>query len=1325
MGLFGSKKKPKPQIVAHKYYVGMHMIVGHSYMDALEKIRVGEKTAWSASESVKESFTSLNTAYNTPHPDTWLAQTFTTLSSYTISSVTLKLRRTNGDLPGTVTVSIRATSSGVPIGDDLCVGTTDGNTILNNPATLSLSTERNIKFNIPIVLAASTKYAICVRTTNAPDILFWIGNSTGGYSGGNYLNSAYRGETGSWNSYTNIDFWFKTYKINGTPPNSSVSISAANLFGGDRKEGGVSGTVDLLFGATDQEQNSYLVARLGSAITAFRGLMSFVLRQVYVGTSPYIKPWAFFCKRINTQVSGLDQWYKEKAVLNPRKVSGDDLNAAHIIRECLIDPEWGLGFDASSDLDDDAWKLAADILYDENFGLSLEWDQSQPVEDFIGEILRCINGMLYQDLSTGKLVLSLTREPSIAEVLQESYITGEDNTFGSIYDSNWAAQTFTPTVDYTISSVKLKLIRTGAIDVPFYVSIRNTSSLLPAGNDLAICTLQSSDITTDAGGAWYEADFRHGTALTAGQRYAIVIRVPNGTDPTSVNWRVEYDGSYTEGALCTSSDSGLSWTAQNYDAMFETYSHGMLKDIVVHGVDDIIEIEDFVRPSYGEITNQLIVNWWDKVADKSRPAMVHDIALIEKQNGTINEHTISYYGICNAALANIVAERDLNLVSGMLASMRIKATRKLSNLKPNEIFKLTWPALGITQMVVRVMEINYGDLEKTEVYLSCVEDSFLTALTIYSDPPDSLWTDLISEAVDIINRRLIEVPYYSLCKDFENQSIINGYDDDAGFMFIVAAPPVEDSFDFNYEIKHAVGLDYTLEGVGTYSPTATIAVDIARNATDLDIDLGNVSNLEQVVEGSYAILNDEIVRINSVDSDNNQINISRGILDTVPEAHSSGDRIYFAGTNYEGVNTEYTVGEEPLVKIYPRTGKGILAATAITTQITMGSRMIRPYPPGNLKFNGESYPNFFSSSAHGNKIEITWNHRDRTASNQLQSLIKHTAGDVGVIEAGTTYTVEVYGIYKEGDAEVEGANSPYTGLSGVSTLWDYTETMEAGGGGDFAVLQGQLRFVIYAVRDGYNSWNDGYDITLRRAFRGTVDATSSLIGDISTYFERNQDTDAISSVDGTLSVATQLAGSATGTGNTSATLYGVPKLIGSSTATSSASGSLTVPINEVIQDHYNIDDDSASEDGKAGAYGTRWEAQSFTANQTYTITEAKLLLSADLDATGKTLTVSIRATVGGKPSGGDLCSGTIAGASVPIDDGNRDWLTVDFGAGTPLTNGQVYAICIRSDEVAANISWWVDLTSPSYAGGQRVVSNNIGVDWTLIAHDFLFETYGG
>ncbi len=67
---------------------------------------------------------------------------------------------------------------------------------------------------------------------------------------------------------------------------SSLSINKPTLFGGDEREGGVVGTIDVLPGGPSQGRNDYLMARLGSAIPAFRGVLSLVARNRESESSP-------------------------------------------------------------------------------------------------------------------------------------------------------------------------------------------------------------------------------------------------------------------------------------------------------------------------------------------------------------------------------------------------------------------------------------------------------------------------------------------------------------------------------------------------------------------------------------------------------------------------------------------------------------------------------------------------------------------------------------------------------------------------------------------------------------------------------------------------------------------------------------------------------------------------------------------------------------------------------------------------------------------------------------------------------------------------------
>ena len=79
---------------------------------------------------------------------------------------------------------------------------------------------------------------------------------------------------------------------------TSLSINKPTLFGGDEREGGVVGTIDVLPGGPSQGRNDYLMARLGSAIPAFRGVLSLVARQIlFAANNPYIKPWAVRVRR--------------------------------------------------------------------------------------------------------------------------------------------------------------------------------------------------------------------------------------------------------------------------------------------------------------------------------------------------------------------------------------------------------------------------------------------------------------------------------------------------------------------------------------------------------------------------------------------------------------------------------------------------------------------------------------------------------------------------------------------------------------------------------------------------------------------------------------------------------------------------------------------------------------------------------------------------------------------------------------------------------------------------------------------------------------------
>ncbi|WP_054030987.1 hypothetical protein [Desulfatitalea tepidiphila] len=181
---------------------------------------------------------------------------------------------------------------------------------------------------------------------------------------------------------------------------SQIHVNQPELYGGSSKEGGVVGDIDIEFGDADQGQNSYLTSRFGPVTPAFRGVLQFVLRRCYLGDSHYLKPWSFRVRNCARLAPG---WNPGNA-----NISGD-ANPAHMIRACIVNTVWGMGY-LESDVDDASFSAAAQTLYAEGFGLSMIWDRAISIEDFIDEIKRHIDAVLYVERTTGKWELHLLRD---------------------------------------------------------------------------------------------------------------------------------------------------------------------------------------------------------------------------------------------------------------------------------------------------------------------------------------------------------------------------------------------------------------------------------------------------------------------------------------------------------------------------------------------------------------------------------------------------------------------------------------------------------------------------------------------------------------------------------------------------------------------------------------------------------------------------------------------------------------------------------------------------------------------------------------------------
>ena len=658
----------------------------------------------------------------------------------------------------------------------------------------------------------------------------------------------------------------------------TLYVNAPELFGGDSREGGVQGYVEVKLGGPAETISGYLQQKLGSVIPAFRGVVSIIVQQCQLSAmNPYIKPWSIEARRIPAP-----------AALGSGYINGD-ANPAHIIYECLNNATWGLGY-AASEIDASSFQTAANTLASEQYGLSLLWDREQPLEEFIAEILRHIDGTLYVHPRTGKFVLKLAR------------------------------------ADYNVSS------------------------------------------------------------------------------------------------------------------------------LLVLDASNILELESFSRPSESELVNQITVRYRDRSTDKDAAITVHDLAALELAGGVVSSATVDYPGISNGSLASRVALGDLKQLSVPLAKATLIANRQASNLNIGDVFKFTWPELGIAQLVMRVVRVSYGTLTDGRVRIECVEDIFGLPSASYVSPTPTSWVSPLTSPAPVPYRRLNEAPWWTVVKRVVGESATaqNELDPQGGLLVACASRPSGDSLNVKLLTRQGSAAYAEVDTMG-FTPNATLINACDEQATVFSI--GNGQDLDIVKLNTYAYLDNEIVAVKAINLVAGTVTVDRGVLDTVPAPHLASARIWFADAFEALVTEQYLSGESLQVKMLPATGLGRLAESAAPADsYTFAGRMIRPYPPGNVKVNNVMWPTTILG-----QIALTWAHRDRMQ--QTVYLVTQSEGNIGP-EAGVTYTVRFYN-------ENNSLQKTLTGLT--TTAWTYLTADEATDSG-LGRINGKFKVEIEAVRAGYTSW---------------------------------------------------------------------------------------------------------------------------------------------------------------------------------------------------------------------------------------------------------------
>ncbi|MGI9277952.1 MAG: phage tail protein [Endozoicomonas sp.] len=409
---------------------------------------------------------------------------------------------------------------------------------------------------------------------------------------------------------------------------------------------------------------------------------------------------------------------------------------------------------------------------------------------------------------------------------------------------------------------------------------------------------------------------------------------------------------------------------------------------------NIIAIKDFARPTVGELTNAVTVQYWNIETGQNDSLSVQDIALAQQQ-GSVISTTKQYPGIASGELAAKVAARDLQGVSVPLIGCTLTTTRQAANLNIGDTFKLKWPKYGVDEVVMRVIKLGFGVPNNNQIKIECVQDVFASAKAVYSPPPVSEWQPPVSKPAPVIDSVLREAPYWELAQRLGDKQAAQLEEDEA-YVLGTGIRPSGDAIKAGLHLGAASATQVEEAGVTDFCPGAVLAQDIDYLTSAFAID--DPVDIDLIPEGSHIEMDDELMRVDRVTD--TAIHVTRGVLDTLPSAHKAGARILAWDVFAESDENPYLAGETVHMKLTTVTGQGELPlSSAISVSRELVGRAFRPYPPGNIRINSQHYPSVING-----RLSISWAHRDRLQ--QTVKLVGFNEGSIGP-ESGTEYELQI------------------------------------------------------------------------------------------------------------------------------------------------------------------------------------------------------------------------------------------------------------------------------------------------------------------------------
>ncbi|KAF0251979.1 phage tail protein [Pseudomonas putida] len=401
-----------------------------------------------------------------------------------------------------------------------------------------------------------------------------------------------------------------------------------------------------------------------------------------------------------------------------------------------------------------------------------------------------------------------------------------------------------------------------------------------------------------------------------------------------------------------------------------------------YGVDDlplldqsnIKNLSGFTRGSLDTAINEVKLKYTSIADDFTERTVIAQNNGVRIHKGDSDGQTVQMPMVSTRELAAKIAMREMTSISVPLATCTAECNRGPAHTEVGDVVRLSWPAEGVDNLVMRVTGVDLGAPQDGSVRLTLVQDVFGVFLSVYADGSERQWTKPSFDPTDISRFDIVDSP------------VILTTNQTTGSVLVVAESPGV-ALDYQLQVRGGVDSGYVDAGVMPFTPLFATTAVMASGWTDSSLVLSGpsaeLSSLtgEEVRQGLGLMLivsaaGKEWISYQTVVVGNTTTVtlglINRGLFGTKPIAHPAGARVWAVSEGYGITDWQYGKGESVALRMLPRTQTGVLDVDdAVVRTYSVAGANVAPWAPGRVRVNGVEGGGQISGVA-----TVTWRVRD-------------------------------------------------------------------------------------------------------------------------------------------------------------------------------------------------------------------------------------------------------------------------------------------------------------------------------------------------------------